>query len=159
MERFIMVPPLKGYGIPNRDLIHVVSRMERTSRFQHIPVETFRSDIGLEPEVGVVYNLSRENSTLIWPITVINASDDMVYYRHEPPLGSWIHPIFGRVDVETAEDELLITVNPAVGDVVTPYGIGRITDVNEENFTIDYNHWLAGKTLLVTVQLTNIEPF
>ncbi|MGB9928323.1 MAG: FKBP-type peptidyl-prolyl cis-trans isomerase [Methanosarcina sp.] len=52
-----------------------------------------------------------------------------------------------------------VSFTPEVGmQLATETGLtGAVTEVNEKNFTIDFNHQLAGKTLIFTVKLVSVE--
>lgn len=52
-----------------------------------------------------------------------------------------------------------VSFTPEVGmQLATETGLtGAVTEVNEKNFTIDFNHRLAGKTLIFTVKVVSVE--
>ncbi|NJE26339.1 peptidylprolyl isomerase [Thermococcus sp. MV5] len=61
------------------------------------------------------------------------------------------------VDVPTSEFEKA-GIEPIEGAyIMTDSGIARITAVGEENVTLDFNHPLAGKTLIFEVEVVDIE--
>ena len=61
------------------------------------------------------------------------------------------------IDVPTSEFEKA-GIEPIEGAyIMTDSGIARITAVGEENVTLDFNHPLAGKTLIFEVEIVDIE--
>ncbi|WP_048160668.1 FKBP-type peptidyl-prolyl cis-trans isomerase [Thermococcus sibiricus] len=61
------------------------------------------------------------------------------------------------IDVPTSEFEKA-GIEPIEGAyIMTDSGIARITAVGEENVTLDFNHPLAGKTLVFEVEIVDVE--
>lgn len=61
------------------------------------------------------------------------------------------------IDVPTSEFEKA-GIEPVEGAyIMTDSGIARITATNEESVTLDFNHPLAGKTLIFEVEIVDIE--
>jgi len=61
------------------------------------------------------------------------------------------------IDVPASEFEKA-GIEPVEGAyIMTDSGIAKITAVNEENVTLDFNHPLAGKTLVFEVEIVDIE--
>ncbi|MFH1403066.1 MAG: FKBP-type peptidyl-prolyl cis-trans isomerase [Candidatus Altiarchaeota archaeon] len=155
-SRTLTIEPLKAYGLHVDEYVFLLSRTERIPRYQSIARDIFERDIGSKPALGGVYTLSKNMSSVDWPITVVNLSGDSVYIEYGLPSVTSFETNFGPAVIEETGDEFHVIVSPSTGRVVTKYGIARITDVNEENFTLDYNNELANKTIVVKVDLLDI---
>ena len=61
------------------------------------------------------------------------------------------------IQTVSLEDLKKAGINPTVGDKLgTPQGVVTVTDVTDTEVKIDYNHELAGKTLIFKVTLVSI---
>jgi len=68
---------------------------------------------------------------------------------------------FGTVTAKIAGDEVALTVNPRVGDMFelqsqSGQQSGRIVSVAGDTFTVDFNHPLAGKNLILEVEVVSL---
>lgn len=58
----------------------------------------------------------------------------------------------------TMEDFNAVNITPVVGETVTSQGYeGTIVSISGENVTVDFNHRLAGKTLVFDIELVSID--
>jgi FKBP-type peptidyl-prolyl cis-trans isomerase 2 len=152
-EKTITLPPENAYGYPSKQLIVTEPKRQVSDRIQNVSRERFVTDIGLEPEVGLVFNISNETGyVMTWPMTVVNVTEDTVYVRHDPAENTSFTTVFGPAQVSATEDELIIYVDANPGQIVTLQGPALVT-VDEENYTVDFNHELAGKTVLFKMKL------
>ncbi|MBW6470906.1 MAG: peptidylprolyl isomerase [Methanosarcinaceae archaeon] len=62
-----------------------------------------------------------------------------------------------RIQTVSLEELKSVGISPAVGDKLgTPQGVVNVIDVTDTEVKIDYNHELAGKTLIFKVTLVSI---
>jgi peptidylprolyl isomerase len=63
-----------------------------------------------------------------------------------------------RIISYRVEDFEAVNMTPVVGETIYAQGYpGVILNVNETNVTVDFNHHLAGKTLIFDIELVSIE--
>jgi FKBP-type peptidyl-prolyl cis-trans isomerase 2 len=97
-----------------------------------------------------------------WNTTVVSVNGNKAVLRHVPG-ETEIKTEFGRTSISYGEDVITVTVNPEEGQTITlPDQLrggtisGKVVSVNEENFTVDFNNELAGKTLVFEIELLEI---
>ncbi|MFH1403293.1 MAG: FKBP-type peptidyl-prolyl cis-trans isomerase [Candidatus Altiarchaeota archaeon] len=155
-EKTVTLTPEEAYGYPDPRLIKTESKKQVSERVQNATIETFESIVGLEPEVGMIFNVSNSTDYFwSWPMTVTGIENETVYFRHDPPEGLTFETVFGDVNISTTDDELIAYVDAQQGKVVTIYGPARVI-VDEENYTVDFNHELAGQTIVFTIKLESL---
>jgi len=155
-EKIITLEPEQAYGYYDESLIRVEARMQISPRIQNVSPEKFASEIGLEPEVGLIFNTPNDTAyALTWPMTIMTVTDDYIYFRHDPEENTEFTTVFGPATVRATDDELIINVNAKDGKIVTLYGPAMVT-VDEKNYTVDFNHELAGKTIMFKINVESI---
>jgi hypothetical protein len=118
-----------------------------------VTVAEFNSAFGEEPVVGQEY--FREG--MVWNIKVISVSGDNMAIEHMPTDGQQIESPYGNETVRINDGTLDITLAPAVGSTVdTVYGSIKIASADSDSMNLDFNHPLAGKTLIFTVKVDSV---
>jgi FKBP-type peptidyl-prolyl cis-trans isomerase 2 len=152
-EKTVRVPPKWAYGEPDPEKVIEVNRTQSFPRFLDISLERFIEESGEEPYVGLTYSVDLYE----WNKTVVNLTNSTVTVRLDPWPNASAHTNFGLADVEVNEENVYITANPVEGMMVyTDAGPGRVLDVTEDSITMDFNHWLSGKTLIFDLKLEDI---
>lgn len=91
-----------------------------------------------------------------WPAEVLSIEGTTAMIRHDPEPGERESQL-GTEVIEVTEDQVIITVNPELGqEIFTLLGVGRVVGVSEEEVTIDFNNELAGEQLTFEVTLVEI---
>lgn len=159
-EKEVVIPPEKAYGHPRSDLLQTVERVQSSPIVQNVSMQRFRDEIGLEPFEGLMFNVpNRSAYELTWDMEVLSVDEDadLVRFRYHPAEDTTIDTVFGPALVSGTEDTILIELQAQPGEsIVTLAGPAVVTDVNEENITLDFNHALAGHTLKFQITLTGI---
>jgi len=157
-EKTFTLPPEKAYGYPDANLIQALPRKQVSPRVQSVGFERFKTEIGVEPKVGLVFRLPNPKEYEVnWPMMVLAVSNDTVTFRYDPEDNSSITTVFGETKVTANKENITLTLNPNVGSrVITIYGPARIIGVNETSVILDFNSLLAGKTLVFTAKVQNI---
>lgn len=92
-----------------------------------------------------------------WKSEVISMNETSATVRHNPTETVEETPI-GKVEITVTDDKVIITTTPEVGmEIPTFAGVVKVIAVDEKNFTIDANHFLAGETLTFEVEVLEIE--
>lgn len=157
----VTVPPEKAYGERKESNLMAVPRVSTISRTQVLRKDVFESTFDREPQVGEEYTVEG----MAWPlkvtkilnetITVSNEAEDGMTFEREDLMGN----VYATAEVSVEGEEISIKLYPDLGgEIVTTTGRGNITDVGEDEFTIDFNHELAGKTLYFDIQLMDFIP-
>jgi FKBP-type peptidyl-prolyl cis-trans isomerase 2 len=157
-EKDISLPPEKAYGYPKPGLIQSIERLQKSPLTQNVSRDKFVQDIGKEPYAGMRFSLeNRTEFELTWPMDVLAVTNDTVTFRYSPEGNTTIDTVFGKADVYGTDTDIVIRINPTAGQrIVTLSGPARVTDVNGENVTLDFNPELAGKTLKFKLKLMGV---
>jgi len=174
--KVITIPPEKGYGYGDPNLIETHSIIDTVNIRMEYPSSKFLYDFGKSPEIGLVV----EHPTYHWPMVVENVLDGYAIVSNQPEkgatyyTGSWYVKI---LDMDSSADngngtikvENLITPEDAyhIKGIGTPImGDGQektfvLTDVDPQNgtYTIDYNDLTEGRTLIFMVELISIDVY
>lgn len=155
----VTLPPEKAYGERTDELIEDVPRVQTSPRIQNVTVEKFKTDIGKEPYEGLNFTVPNDGdpSKVSWPMQVLSVEDEMVTFRYDPPGNATIETIFGTAQVKVNETDILIRMNPELGDFMTLSGPATVIDYNENNITVDFNYELAGETLIFDIKVEDIQ--
>jgi peptidylprolyl isomerase len=158
-SKTIVVPPEKGYGNYDEMKIIEIPRMQTFNRTEKLSVEQFNLTFQVEPELNKVYKLEGMN----WPVRVVTIENDTVIVRHEPedqmeyPMKDSLGNVYGIAKIMVTDENLTINITPIKNSkIYTIVGIGKIIDFNETDMKIDFNHELAGKTLVFDIKVLNV---
>jgi len=108
----------------------------------------------LEPTIGNV--LAVPNAQ--WNATVIAIDDEQLTLRQDPPEGMIIQSALGPARITTTNEKITMHLLLQPGDVLrhAQMGNGVVSMVNETHATIDFNHPLAGKTLVFDLTVKDV---
>jgi len=154
-ERTVEVPPEDGYGFKNPQKILVINRTQPTPRIVEVPTWKFEEVMGK----GVKPKTLVRDHRFPWAFYVRNITAETVTVVYEPEhIGRRIHTIFGNgTVVNVTETQILIYENPEKGSWVnSEAGPAKVDDFTNDSITLDFNHKLAGETLVFTVKLEKL---
>lgn len=147
----ITLAPVDAYGEWSSDYVIALSRVVALPKVTVVSLADFVTATGKEPEVNETVQLN------YWKATVVNISEANMTLLHEPEYNTIITTEYGPAVVTVNDTHITTSLTPEIDSgVVTSYGAAIITDVNETHFTIDYNHPLAGKTIVFEVMVADI---
>ena len=172
-ERSITVPPEKGYGEADPDLIHSIPVVNTLSIFEEIPRNDFDSNYSKEvARIGV----TSAHHFWGWPVRIVSIDNESVTIENNPEYGknyrgfTWNTTITGistttetitvkhqvglKVDVDTIEPERFRKYDSSLPSGVTDTGV--IT-VENNVIIIDFNREVVGKILIFTVTLKTLD--
>ncbi len=143
----VTVPPDQAYG--NRSAGKVLS----TSRVMELPRSTSVPIANLPASVRHVGAKVKIKGTF-WPSTVVNVSDTEAVLRQDPAANATVSTPFGPANVTVNATNLTLTLIAQPGDTIrNQAGTSRVIGVNTTDLVIDYNHPLAGKTLVFEITM------
>jgi FKBP-type peptidyl-prolyl cis-trans isomerase 2 len=114
-----------------------------------VPAEEYAKRFGGSPATG--------KDVPMFPYvkaTVINAGEKDVTLAISAKHGETFHEPFGTVTLSVGSDGVTVKLDPRMqGAFDTGDQQGVITGIDGEKFTVDYNHPLAGKTILLDLEV------
>lgn len=130
------------FSVPNSDLEYEVLNVSDTFVFSKIIIEE-----------GKEYQFPGFN----WKSEIVEIEGENVKVRHNPAEGP-LNTSVGTADITVTEDKIIITSSPTIGQKIsTPYGAASVSAINEANITLDFNHELAGKTLIFEIEMAEFK--
>ena len=141
----------EGYGewVPEKSA--TLPRTTVLPKLTVVSISDFTEATGREPELNETIPLN------YWNVTIVDISGENMTLSHEPVNNTIISTEYGSGHITLNDTHVVTRLTPETGEIaVTSYGLGIITDVNETHFVIDYNHPLAGKTVVFEVTIKDI---
>jgi len=152
-EKTVRVPPKWAYGEWDPEKVIEINRTQSYPRIENVSRKLFMQHMGRRPHIDMKYTAPPYH----WNRTVIDFNDFVVTIRHDPGPNTTAPTNFGEAEVSVDNESLYMRVNPRVGTtIMTAEGVAKILNVTEDLITLDFNHWLAGKTLIFDLKLENI---
>jgi len=155
-KKTIVVPPSEGYSY-NSSLIHSINRIGNVSRIQNSSLTQFENRTGQVPYTGAVYF----DKTFGWNDIVlsVNSIDGIVTYENDAYMGQTYYPYGTNVtwgyniisaNSTTIQYEIITQINTYL-----PYG-AYVSNLTSNTVTVNFNNYLAGKTLYFYVELVSV---
>jgi len=159
-QKKITVKPRYAYGDWSTENLEVINATYKTNRWFDLSLDEAKTLTKDEIKAGNLVNLKNN----LWPSKVTDVDEEYgeVRFEHIPVENSiYYNPLLSgwplRV-IEIQETEIILRHEPRIGtDVVKNTGkTGKVITADEEQIVIDYNHPMAGKTLIFDVKLDKI---
>ena len=116
------------------------------------PTTEFVKRTGTQPALGQVFPL-----TPYFPAQVTAIHDDTVEMEFQAEDGKTFTEPFGTTTVRKTENDITTTLSPKIGSLFPlQEGNGIITASDGKTFTVDQNHPLAGKTIVIDLTLAGL---
>jgi hypothetical protein len=116
--------------------------------------DEYMSRTGKEPQEGADYIVDP-----LIPGKVASVSENEVLIRFSVKPGSVVDTPFGKGTIRETEKSYEIVIDATVGRLVRTHGlVGRISEVKDRMFTIDYGHPFGGQTLMCDVKVVPAPP-
>jgi FKBP-type peptidyl-prolyl cis-trans isomerase 2 len=171
-ERSITVPPEKGYGETDPDLIYNIPVVNKVPIYEDLPRADFDSNYSKEvAKAGV----TSAHHFWGWPIRIVTISNETVTIENNPGYGenyrgfSWNTTITGlstaegkitvrhlvgtKVDTDTIAPERFRKYDSSLSPTVTETGV---ISVENNEIIIDFNKEVVGKTLIFEVSIEEL---
>ncbi len=138
-------------GLPPKDEFLQLARVREYPKEIRMTIDEFKTRAHKEPVVGEELKLGPEI-----PGKVASVSENEVLIRSFAQPGSVVDMPFGKGTIRETEKNYEIVIDASVGQLVRTRGlVGRVSDVQDRMFTIDYGNPFGGETLTCDVK---VEP-
>jgi FKBP-type peptidyl-prolyl cis-trans isomerase 2 len=129
-----------------------LARIRRWPKESRMSRSDYTARRRMEPEVGQTYPVALGVQGVVEAVY-----DNAVVIRAYPKTGDEVATPFGRGVIRDAGDSFEIAIGPRPGTMIrTGPLVGRITDVDDTTFTIDYGHPFGGETLTCDVEVGSV---
>jgi len=146
---------LTAQDLPERDLQNFVVSIPRVrirSKEMRMPKGDYEFHAGKSPEVGQAFSLDPA-----FPGHVESFTDQEVVLRFKADPGTRIETPFGTGRILEDENNYKVEIAAVQGALVrTGPFVGRITEVDAQNITIDYRHPFGRETLTCDVTIEKV---
>lgn len=150
-RRDVVVPAEKGYGPSDPAKIAHIRRVKRVPKTFRLPAAEYVKQFGTFPAVGKEVALGPYLMARVAAVTETEAE--------LTPLASEgrVEEPFGSVETRMKGEQVVIRLIPRIGATFAgPGAEGRITGADNDAFTVDFNHPLAGKALKLHVEVASL---
>lgn len=129
-----------------------MARVRRRPRELRMTREEYVAMKKKEPEAGEEYTIDP-----LFPGKVASAEGNEVVVRFSAPPGPKAPTSFGMGTIREREDSYELEIDPRKGSLVrTGPLVGRIVEVNDRLFFVDYGHPFGGETLTCGVTVKSV---
>lgn len=151
-RKIVKIPPEKAYGPVLASKIKQFPCTKVSQRKIKIPMKEYIKNVGSVPILNKVIFI---NPYLEAQITEFD--DNEVVLELVAENGKIIEDELGKTLVTVKGEFISLTLTPEIGaDFKMGNQTGTVTAVNEGEFTVDFNHPLAGKELIFEIQLNDL---
>jgi FKBP-type peptidyl-prolyl cis-trans isomerase 2 len=137
-------------GLSARDRYVRLALVRQRPKEMKMTRDEYTGQTGKEPAAGDGYVVDP-----LAPGKVDSINGDEIVIRFLIRPGSEMETPFGKATVRETEKNYEIVIRPTIGTLVRTMGlVGRITEVGERTFTVDYGNPLGGEKLMCDVTVT-----
>jgi FKBP-type peptidyl-prolyl cis-trans isomerase 2 len=148
------LPPERAKGPWDPAKLQEFPRVRREPRTFRMKTEQYAKKTGSFPKGGDVVNLLPYFKT-----RVVQAGVEDSLLEHLAGDGEAVEDGFGTTEIRVEGEEIVLTLTPRVGAAFEADGLrGRVRSAGDDTFTVDLNHPLAGKALVVSARLVSLIP-
>lgn len=145
--------PNEAYGEYNKTLIIPSPLVTTISKQFNVSNDTFFLMFNSSPLPDKTYT----SSTLPIPVKVVSVKNKSVELEYMLEESINIETSIGVMTLTPSGENITMILQPIIGKrISTPFGVGTIIDYNETTMLVDFNHPLAGKTLMFKIKLISI---
>lgn len=146
--------PEKAYGDPDPLLMRTYPRVDTVEVVEQIPIKDFEEITRLNASTLM------KNQTIpwrFWNARILLITDEDILLRNLAE-DTVLNMEFGPMEVKVDPNYITMTLTPKEGVTIdTQFGPAVVRQINETDFTLDYNHPLAGETLIFDITVDSIE--
>lgn len=134
------------------DYVVRLARVRRQPKEMTMSIDEYRSRSGKSPEKGQPVSFVTSLSGIVETVT-----EEGVVIRFSADAGDVLPTKFGPARIQEIEDAYEIVIDARKGTLVrTAHLVGRVSEVDEDYFTLDYRHPFGGETLTCDVAVAKV---
>nr|WP_319493789.1 thioredoxin family protein [uncultured Desulfobacter sp.] len=147
------IPPEQAFGERSKDKIKIFPSTYTTPLISEISAEDYQTKFGKKPVKGALVR-----TTPYYKSKVMNVEGGQIKLKHLAENGYTDKASFGVTTVKVDKEGITIRLKPVKGAIFTVAKTqGVIIDVETNRFTVDFNHPLAGKTFILTLEVLSLK--
>ena len=151
-KKTVTLPPEKAYGLRDADKVVDFPRVKKQSKTIELAPGEYLARYGKFPVGGaeVTYDV-------YFDAHVVDVTEDLAVLELFPKEEGPVEDEFGTAVITEKEDEMEIVLTPKMGGPFRAWNQdGRVVASDSENFTVDFNHPLAGSSVVLEVELVSL---
>lgn len=150
-KKEVVLPPQRAFGAKNPSLVKEYDAVKRYPQTDTLAAKHWQARMKEAlPIVGETYQL---NPYLDATVTEVSRNEVSVFLT---PRKNEVEERFGKTTVEVVDDMIEVTLHPKMG---AAYHLenkqGRVVATDGRQFTVDFNPPLAGKTLMLDLEVVS----
>jgi FKBP-type peptidyl-prolyl cis-trans isomerase 2 len=149
-KKTLVLPPEEAFGEWNESLVIPIPKVAAVPLISDVPRNVFETGAGKEPVMNDTVQLK------YWPAMVVDVTEDTVTLQSLPENGSIVVTDYAPAEVTLNSTHAILELIPRPGIAYTPMGPARAVAEDQTSILFDYNHPLAGKTLVFETVVRNI---
>ncbi|MDY6950704.1 MAG: thioredoxin family protein, partial [Thermodesulfobacteriota bacterium] len=151
-KKSVTLPPEKAYGLRDADKVVDFPRVKKQSKTIELAPGEYLARYGKFPVGGaeVTYDV-------YFDAHVVDVTEDLAVLELFPKEEGPVEDEFGTAVITEKEEEMEIVLTPKMGGPFRAWNQdGRVVASDSENFTVDFNHPLAGSSVVLEVELVSL---
>ncbi len=150
----ITLPAEKAFGPSNPQLVKTLPTVRTVPKTIRLSAKDYVSQFGGFPVEGKEVNLSPYLKTKVSRVAETYAELEVTAQETDR-----FTEEYGTVEVKRQGDQFKVVLSPTIGATFrTPNEAGTVVAATADSFTVDFNNPLAGKPLLLDVQVLKATP-
>jgi FKBP-type peptidyl-prolyl cis-trans isomerase 2 len=151
-KRSVTLPPAKGFGQPDPEMILTLPAVKKIPIETLMPVKEFVNRFNKLPRKGAMVRLAPYFESEVKAVT-----DTHVVLEARVAGSGPVEHEFGVTTIAVQDRDVVMRLTPTVGAVFKQDGrAGRIVESNADTFKVDFNHPAAGETLLLEIEIVSV---
>ena len=152
-RKTVTVPPEKAYGPSNPEYLKTFPTVKRVPRTGSIPPKEYVQQFNAFPIKGQEIDFNPYLRARIVDVKKTRADLEILV----PEDGKAFPGEFGTTVVGVHEKDITLTLNPEIGaSFKFKDRTGHITETDGKTFTADFNHPMAGKEMILDIELISL---
>jgi len=152
-RKSLTLPPEALHGARDPEKTRSFPCVRKMDRVTRIPLEEYTKRFGSFPEKNASVDLAPYFDTRVRDLTVQEATLEL-----QARDGQIWEDDLGTTEIRVNGDEITLTLTPRIGAPFELDGrVGRVLSSDGRDFLVDFNHPLAGKTLVVDLEAVALE--
>ncbi|MDY6989268.1 MAG: thioredoxin family protein [Thermodesulfobacteriota bacterium] len=151
-KKSVTLSPEKAYGLRDEDKVVDFPRVKKQAKIVEMGPSEYMARYGTFPLEGAEVNYDAYFDALIMEV-----AEDLVVLSLFPVEEGPIEDEFGTAVITEGESEMDITLTPKIGgNFYARNQDGRVVASDSDNFTVDFNHPLAGSSVVLDIELVSL---